>query len=168
MLVCIAIAAFGASRLSTPFVTLALGVSISLFAVTSLWREWPVLPERLDRPAQVMTGVASGVMGGISGVWAPPLVIYLSALRLDKEAFVRATGVLLGLGSVVLGVSYVANGLLTTRQAGLGFLLVFPALFGYGIGEKLRARLSGRAFQQTVLMFFLVMGLNLIRRAVTD
>ena len=165
MLTCIAIAALGAARLSAPFVTLVLGLAISLFAATSLWREWPALPARLDLPAQIVTGISCGVLGGISGVWAPPLVIYLSALRLDKDTFVRATGVLLGLGSVVLAISYGVNGLLTSRQAGLGLMLVLPALLGYALGERWRDRLSGRAFRQAVLLFFLVMGLNLVRRA---
>jgi len=89
MLVSIGCAAFGASRMSTPLVTLILGVSISLFAATSLWREWPILPTRFDRHAQIITGVVCGVLGGLTAVWAPPIVIYLSALRLDKDAFVR-------------------------------------------------------------------------------
>lgn len=165
MLVSIGCAAFGASRMSTPLVTLILGVSISLFAATSLWREWPILPTRFDRHAQIITGVVCGVLGGLTAVWAPPIVIYLSALRLDKDAFVRTTGVLLFLGSLILGISYGVNDLLTPRQASLGLLLVIPALLGYALGEKLRERLSGSAFRKTVLIFFLLMGLNLVRRS---
>ncbi len=165
MLIGIGLAAFGASRMSTPVITLILGLSISLFAATSLWREWPALPERFDRGAQVLTGLVCGLLGGISGVWAPPLVIYLSALRLDKEAFVGTTGVLLFLGSTILAISYGVNELLTTREASLGLMLVIPALLGYMLGEKLHERLSGSAFRKTVLVFFLLMGLNLVRRS---
>ena len=59
-----------------------------------------------------------------------------------------------------------ANGLLDGRQASLGLVLVVPALIGYSLGERMRARLDGDAFRRTVLLFFLAMGLNLIRRAV--
>lgn len=167
MSISIFIAAFGASQMPTPMITLILGLAISLFAATSLWRDWPAMPARLDRVAQVFTGLVCGVMGGVSGVWAPPLVIYLTALRVDKDTFVRATGVLLFLGSAILGASYALNDLLTLRNASLGLLLVVPALLGYVLGEKLRTRLSGPVFRKTVLLFFLLMGLNLVRRSVS-
>ena len=107
-----------------------------------------------------------GRSADLAGIWAPPIVVYLSAIRLDKDDFVRATGLLLALGSVVLAVSYAGNGLLNAPQALLGLGLVLPALLGYSLGERLRARLDGNGFRRAVLVFFLVMGLNLLRRAV--
>lgn len=165
MVLSIGVASLGAVHLSTSAVTLFLGLVITLFAATSLWREWPELPRRWDRAAQVVTGLVCGVLGGVSGVWAPPLVVYLSALRVDKEAFVAATGVFLLFGSVVIALSYSANGLLSAKQAGVGALLVMPALLGYWWGERLRERLSGPGFRRALLIVFLLIGLNLVRRA---
>lgn len=156
-----------ATRVPTPVVTLVLGGIITLFALVSLARELPRIPARLDRPAQVATGVAAGLMGGIAGVWAPPIIVYLNGIGLDKDGFVRASGLLLVLGSTILAASYAANGLLDARHAGAGLLLVAPALAGFSLGERLRARLSGEGFRRAVLAFFLVMGLNLVRRALT-
>lgn len=161
----IAVVALLAVAVPAALITLSLGIVITLFALTSLVQRVPALPARYDRPAQWAAGASAGVMGGLAGVWAPPIVIYLSAIRLDKEAFVRASGLLLLLGSVVLAASYAANGLLDARQAFTGLLLVMPALAGFALGERMRRRLGGEAFRRTVLLFFLVMGLNLIRRA---
>ena len=161
------IAAVGlfAARVPTPVVTLALGAAVSLFALVSLARELPRVPERLDGAAQLVAGLASGLMGGLAGVWAPPIVVYLHGIGLDKEGFVRASGLLLALGSATLAASYAANGLLDARHALAGLALVAPALAGFALGERVRARLSGIAFRRAVLLFFLVMGLNLVRRA---
>lgn len=163
---CVGIAAVAvlAASVPTDWVTLTLGLSITLFAVNGLVRGVPSLPARLDRPAQVVAGAVAGVMGGLSGVWAPPIVIYLSAIGLDKDAFVRASGLLLLLGSLVLAMGYASNGLLNARQATTGLALVVPALAGFALGERLRSRLAGEGFRRAVLLFFLVMGLNLIRR----
>jgi len=162
----IAVVALLAVRVPAAMITLSLGIVITLFAVTSLLRRIPALPARLDRPAQWTAGLSAGAMGGLAGVWAPPIVIYLSAIRLDKDDFVRASGLLLMLGSVVLAISYASNGLLDRHQALAGLLLVVPAMAGFALGERLRSLLGGEAFRRTVLLFFLAMGLNLIRRAV--
>jgi len=155
-----------AAQVSTALITLTLGGAITLFAISGLIGTVPRLPERFDALAQAGAGAAAGAIGGLSGVWAPPIVVYLSAIRLDKDAFVRASGMLLALGSVVLAIGHSIGGLLEPRQALLGLCLVVPALAGFGIGERLRARLDGDGFRRTVLLFFLVMGMNLIRRGV--
>ena len=163
----IALVAPFAARVPTPAVTLALGASIALFALVNLARELPRVPERLDRPAQAIAGAIAALMGGIAGVWAPPIIVYLNGIGLDKDGFVRATGLLLALGSTVLGAAYAANGLLGGSHALAGLALVVPALLGFALGERLRSRLSGLAFRRAVLVFFLVMGANLVRRALS-
>ena len=165
MSVGIGIVAPFAARVPTPVVTLVLGVTITLFAATSLARELPRIPARLDRAAQVSAGLAAGAMGGVAGVWAPPIIVYLHGIGLDKDGFVRATGLLLALGSAILAAGYAANGLLDGAHALAGLALVVPALVGFALGERLRARLSGATFRKVVLLFFLAMGLNLVRRA---
>lgn len=167
---CIGIAAVAllAVNVSTAVVTLMLGVVTVAFALVGLASRVPALPPRFDRSAQIGCGIASGVIGGLAGVWAPPVVIYLSSIRLDKDEFVAASGLLLFLGSVVLAASYATNGLLSGRQAMTGLALVVPALSGFALGERLRARLGGDGFRRAVLVFFLIMGMNLIRRSLID
>ena len=162
----IALVSLLAARVPVSVITLALGGAITLFALTGLLGTVPRLPERLDPLAQAVAGASAGALGGLAGIWAPPIVMYLSAIRVDKDTFVRASGLLLALGSVVLAVSYAVNGLLDGRQASLGLVLVVPALIGYSIGERVRARLDGDVFRRTVLLFFLIMGLNFVRRGV--
>lgn len=154
-----------ATAIAAPALSAVLGAVIVLFAVVNLWRSPPALPDRYDSAAQLLTGCAAGVMGGITGIWAPAIVIYLAARRLDTEDFVRATGLLLMVGSVVLFTGYWRAGIVTPDIARQSAFLVLPALLGFAIGERLRQRLSGPRFRQFVLLFFLLMGLNLIRRA---
>ena len=81
-------------------------------------------------------------MGGLTAVWAPPLAIYLAARQADKDEFVRASGLLILLGSLPLAASYVAQGLMTGWLALLSGAMILPALIGFTAGEALRARLS--------------------------
>jgi len=120
-----------------------------------------------DKQAQIASGVGAGVMGGLVSVWAPPILIYLTARRMPKEEFVATVGVILLLGSLVLFVSYQASGILSNSLLTVSSLLVIPSLVGFTAGETIRNRLSAQRFQRLLLWFFFLMGLNLIRRAVS-
>jgi len=61
---------------------------VTAYAVMSLWRLRLVIPPAHERWAGAMAGLCAGVIGGATSMFAPPLVIYLVALRLPKETFV--------------------------------------------------------------------------------
>jgi len=168
MTVFIATFAVFATAVSVSFMTLALGLVVTLFAVVNLLKDIPAIPAKYDSAAQVTAGISSGMIGGIAGVWSPPMMIYLSSRKLSKEQFVSTVGILLMLGSIALGMAYLYNGILSVSRSGLSAILVIPALIGFAAGERIRNRMSGDGFHRAVLIFFLLMGMNLIRRAVVD
>lgn len=145
---------------------LALGVVVILFALSNLFRHPPKLPPRWDKAAQLLTGTCAGILGGLTTIWGPPMVMYLLSKRLDKESFVMISGAILTAGSLPLMLSYAQSGFLTTQTISASLLLMLPALLGMFIGEKLRQRIDTERFVKLLLLVFLMLGLNLIRRAV--
>lgn len=142
-----------------------IGTSIVVFAGTSLARPLPALPDRLDRPAQVATGLAAGILGGLSAIWSPPMVSYLIVRRVDREEFVRATGLFIFIGSIPLAIGFWQTGLLDGQVAVISAWMILPVLLGFSIGEVLRQRMGAERFRRVVLWLFLIMGINLLRRA---
>jgi len=140
------------------------GVSIVIFAATSLIKLPPPLPPQWQTPAMIAAGVAGGVMGGLTGLWSPPLVILLLALRLDKADYVRAFGFLLVIGATPLLGGYLVNGLMTWELFAISLIMVIPTLMGFAVGERVRRNMDTARYQKAVLVFFLLMGLNLIRK----
>ena len=167
MLVTIGAVALLAPAVPPAYVALALGTVMVAFALSALLREPPPLPARFDARAQWLSGVLAGVFGGLAGVWAPPIIVYLGARRLPPEEFVETVGVLLFVGSVVLFAGYLANGMLDAATTAHSLLLTLPTLAGFALGESLRRRVSPARFRTLVLVFFLLMGLNLARRALS-
>lgn len=140
------------------------GIGIALFSGVNLIRRPPPLPARWERPAQVIAGIAAGLAGGLTGLWAPPMVILLLSLRIDKSEFVRASGLLLFLGGMPLMAGYAWNGLLTREIFLWSLAMLIPTFIGFSIGERVRRKMADARFQHAVLIFFLLMGLNMIRR----
>ena len=152
-------------RISTDNLIFILGCVVVLFATTSLFVRPPELPKQFDRVAQVVSATFCGVLGGLTAIWSPPMVIYFVASRLDKDEFVRASGILLFIGSVPLLIGYLQNGLMTGSLAVMSTAMTLPTIIGFAVGERIRHRLNAEKFQKLILFVFLLMGLNLIRRA---
>ncbi len=169
LLVCMLLFIAIFSQLSTAvpitFLTATLGAVVALYAASSLYKPVLKIPARYDRHAQIVTGMSAGVMGGMTGVWAPPILIYLTARGISKEQFVATTGLLLFLGSTMLFMGYWHGGVLGPSIVLVSCALLVPSMLGMVIGEQLRGRLSAQRFERALLWFFLLMGLNLIRRA---
>jgi len=51
---------------------------------------------------QLGFGIVSGVLGGVSSIWSPPVAMYLIARGIDKERFISATGFLFLVGALPL------------------------------------------------------------------
>jgi len=150
----------------TKYILLALGIVVVVFALSSLLRQPPPLPDHWDRPTQFIAGGLAGIMGGLTTIWSPPMVIYLIAKRLDKEEFVMVTGAVLTVGSLPLLLSYTQSGVLATDMLLQASLMTVPTLVGMRIGEAIRSRVNRELFVKMLLIVFLLLGLNLIRRAV--
>lgn len=140
-----------------------IGIVIILFVLSSLFVTPPPLPDRFDRAWQIVLGMLAGVLGGLTAIWGPPMVIYLLARRVKKEEFVRTTGLLISIGSVPLGLGLWREGLLSGSLALTSMAMIVPALVGFSLGETIRHRLPEAKFRTVLLLVFLAMGLNLVR-----
>lgn len=156
---------FIAATIETDVLVFVLGAIIVLFALTSLIYAAPRIPDRVDRFAQLLAGTLGGISGGLTTIWGPPMIIYLLGRAVEKEEFVRATGVLLIAGSVPLTIGYFLNGLMDFETAKVSAFMLVPVLLGFAIGEKIRSRFSTVFFQKLILYVFLLIGLNLLRRS---
>jgi len=154
-----------AARASTQALTAGIGIMVVLWTLTSFIGSPPKMPAHLDRPVQFFAGAVSGLMGGLTAIWSPPMVIYLLSIRCEKEDFVRFTGFLILCGTIPLSIGYVLNGLLDKQLALASCLMIVPTLLGFTIGESIRKFMSVEQFQKAVLLLFFLMGLNLIWRA---
>ncbi|KAB7614331.1 sulfite exporter TauE/SafE family protein [Amylibacter sp. SFDW26] len=151
-------------QVSVGILQTCVGLAMVVFSLTSLFGSVPVLNEKYNTPAQLISGAASGILGGLTAIWSPPLVVYLMSLRLDNNIMIKTLGVMFAVQSFFLVAGFTVSGELTPRLALIGILMLIPTFAGMYFGEKQRARMNMAQFTRAFLILFLLLGLNLMRR----
>ena len=149
-----------------PILLVSVGISMTIFALSSLFSFIPEISAKYDKAAQITAGIIGGILGGLTAIWGPPLAIYLMAHRMEKDQFIQTLGVMFSIQSVFLLAGFVVSGELTAPLAITGAALLVPTFIGMYLGEKLRKRMDTVQFTKAFLCVFLLLGLNLIRRGI--
>ena len=118
-----------------------------------------------NKKATIGFGVLAGFVGGMSGVWGPPTVAYLTALDTEKSEQIRVQGVVYGLGALLLLVGHIGSGIFTWSIAPFSAMLVIPAVIGVWVGTQICKKVDQPMFRKATLVVLLIAGCNLIRRA---
>ncbi|WP_300515935.1 sulfite exporter TauE/SafE family protein [Aliiroseovarius sp.] len=143
---------------------IAIGLPVVLFSVMQLvgWRP-NLRPENRMRDEAAIAGFA-GFFGGMSGVWGPPTVAYLTAIDTPKAEQMRVQGVIYGLGAVVLVAAHLRSGVFSAHTAPLSVLMLAPALIGMAVGTWAHDRMDQALFKRLTLVVLVLAGLNLLRK----
>lgn len=142
-----------------------LGGPIVLFALVQL----AGVPLRLNvhrrRRAEWTSGAVAGLYGGISGIWGPPVMVYLISVDTDKYDMVRVLGVVFLVGAVALIGGHLVSGVANAQTLGFSALLIAPAMVGLWLGYVVQDRLDAAQFRRWTLIMLVLTGLNLLRQA---
>ena len=164
-LVCLALSAQLVALVDDRTLFLMIGIPVLLFAAASLFGCQPRLSPQ-NRLAEGLVGAVSGFIGGLSGIWGPPTVMYLTAIGMEKRSHVQTQGVIYALGALALMGAHLASGILTFGRLPLGIALLVPAIGGMLIGQRIQDRIDQVQFRRLVLAVLLVAGANLVRKGV--
>lgn len=146
-----------------------LGIVVSLTAALQLagWRpEAPVEPRRRNA-LEYATGTAGGVIGGLTGVWGPPVLFYLISRATPKTEQIRCQGIVFFLGSVVLVGAHLKSGVVNAATLPFSVLMLVPMVLGMALGLRAQDGMDQERFRRWTLVVLCVAGLNLLRQGVT-
>jgi uncharacterized membrane protein YfcA len=143
---------------------IVIGALLSVFAVTDLMQLRFTVDPRHEKLAGVAVGGLGGVLGGVSSVMGPPIIMLLVSLRLGKEQFVGTIATIYLFAGVMMTVAFASYGVLDARQLLWSALATIPLLAGLLLGTLVRRAVSEDAFRRLLMLLLLCIGLNLLRR----
>lgn len=141
-----------------------LGFVMISYAILALSQPDIRIPARWQGPLKVPTGLANGILTGLTGSQVMPLFPFMLGLNLEPARLVQAINLAVLVASATLAVGLTMNGIMTTELFVLSVAAVGPALAGTFVGAKLRKRLPSKWFRQIVLLVLALMGFAMLVR----
>jgi uncharacterized membrane protein YfcA len=142
-----------------------LGLLISALAISGLLGASPRIPARWERFAGPVAGFIAGIVGGMTTMFGPIVTAYVAHLGLDKNRLVAATSLIyMASGGFLVG-ALAVQGTMTVHGFTISLLAAVPVLAGTALGARLRHRTDEKLFEKVLLIFLLLLGLNMLRRA---
>ncbi|GAA3860899.1 sulfite exporter TauE/SafE family protein [Celeribacter arenosi] len=164
LLVVIVLSAQLVTILPDSAVFLSLGIAVIALSALLMRGFTFYVPREKRGPYDIGIGALSGLIGGISGIWGPLTIAYLTATDTPKKTQIRVTGVIFASGAIVLFLAHLRSGVLNAATLPLSAALVLPALLGMGAGQLVQDRLDQVRFRRVTLVVLMIAGLNLLRR----
>jgi len=141
------------------------GFAVLTFAVSAHFSRQFQLGRKAERWLLVPVGLLGGLLGGMTTFFGPPIIMFLFALKLDKDEFVGIISTLYLCAGVSLAILLGLVGAMGPQEYLWSSVAAAPLFLGVLIGQWLRTRISLDAFRRGLLLILVVVGIRLIYRA---
>jgi uncharacterized protein len=152
------------TRVDQAPISIFVGVLVALFVLSQAFSLRISVTEKTESRLKPVIGVLSGFLGGVSGIFGPPLLSFLVALKMPKEEFMCAVGLIYLMGIFPLFGTLISNGVISAADGWVSLAACIPLSIGGFLGAWMRNRVSQTVFQRVVLVMLFIVALNLIRR----
>ncbi len=142
------------------------GVAVIAFALLQGSRFRLHLPERMVKPAGLLFGGASGLIGGVSSFFGPMLITYLISIRgLAKNQFVNTISFLYVSAVLPWAVTLYLYGILDDQLLLYSAFATLPVTLGLLVGQRIRGHISEARFQYLIIGILVISGMSMLWRA---
>ena len=136
-----------------------LGACLAAYGVVGLMGWQPKQPGGTwDKPLALLTGITTGLITGVTGVFVLPAVLYLQSLDLRKQEMAQALGLSFTTSTLALGLLLAIQGHLTMRSSLDSAVVIIPALLGMAAGQIVRGAMSEALVRRCFFIGVLLLG----------
>ncbi|HEX3881667.1 MAG TPA: sulfite exporter TauE/SafE family protein [Stellaceae bacterium] len=110
-------------------------------------------------------GLGSGVIGGMSAMFGPPMIAYLVGLGTEPDSFVKQMAIFAFTAALAMLLALGGSGTLSGLDLLVSAAAIVPIQIGMAIGRWLRRRIKPGLFRALVLVILAAGGIDLLHRA---
>ena len=158
----VAVGALSIRAIDGQTLMLGLGIVVMAFVALDMAQLRLTVPAPFERLSGAVAGFVAGLFGGLTGVFAPPMVLHLLGLHLDRTAYISAVAILWTAAAALITLAFGAVDLLTVPLAIVAIGLLLPMAAGMGIGRLIRLRLNPVWFRRAIAAGLFIAALRLI------
>jgi uncharacterized membrane protein YfcA len=149
------------AHLDPAYVRRAVGVLLVVYSLYGIWRP-KVSVLRTNPPADGAIGFVNGVLGGLTGLAGPIVVIWCQLTGVPRHAQRAIFQPVILAAFVMTAIGLGIGGAITRDVLVLFALGVFPVAAGIWAGLHLYGRLDEAGFRRVILLLLLLSGIALL------
>lgn len=134
-----------------------LGIILVLIAVFFILLKGKIRIKNNAKNA-MLAGAISGILGGLSNISGPPLVIYFLSSIEDKKKFHASLQFIFAISGTVSLLTHIYYGNLTMDAIKLSYFGTIAVIFGTSIGLHIFNRISKEFLSKSIYGFMILMG----------
>ena len=140
-------------------ISIAIGITIIIFAYINFkgFKINEILV--FNKLFGLLYGLFSGVIGGMTTVLGPLMIIYLVSLNFSKERFSQNVSFLVFATLIPLYIMFFIYQKVVINDFLVTFLAMIPAMFMQYLGLKIRDKIPQKTFKNLTLIFLSFVGL---------
>jgi hypothetical protein len=144
---------------------LIIGIAFLFLAMLLLCLPRVRISPRTARWSGPFVGLGSGVLGGMSAIFGPPMIAYLVSSGVAPDTFVKHMAILAFTAAVTMITVLGTSGAMSGGDFAMSALAVIPIQLGMPLGRWLRSRISPNLFRILVLVVLAASGIDMLRKA---
>ena len=142
------------------------GIAVIAFAILQASHYRLHLSDAAVRPAGLIFGGASGLIGGVCSFFGPMLIVYLISIRgLSKNQFVSSISFLYVSAVVPWAITLYLFDILDQKLLVYSAFATIPVTLGLLLGQRIRRHISDARFQYLIIAILVVSGISMLWRA---
>ena len=142
---------------------LTMGFPILIFTLLQIFKIKLKIFNNNQTINEIFFGFFAGFFGGLTGTWGPPTVSFFLTQNLDRKLQLRSQGIIYFFGSITFIIGYTNTQLFTLSALAFSTMLLFPAILGVFIGNRLSKKIDNKRFIMLTQLLLLLASINLIR-----
>jgi uncharacterized membrane protein YfcA len=142
-----------------------IGTTLILMTVTLRYRPSLQIKPAQEKWTSPAAAAVGGLLGGFTGIYGPPFMIYLASLRMKKGEFVAAISQYFVAGNIGLTVGLLTFGGAGASDLALSAAATVPAYAGLWLGQRVHAMLDESRFSALLYVVYLATGASFLVRA---
>jgi uncharacterized membrane protein YfcA len=117
------------------------------------------------RAAKTVFGLAAGILGGLTNVMAPVLIVYALESRYSKNALIQASNMCFLSGKIIQLILFSAHGSFGVRELSTSVIMILFVVLALAVGVQIRKRIHVVVYMKILRAFLLILALSLLYKA---
>ena len=143
------------------WILLITAISLTLYSVIALSGYHIRIKEESRITSAALTGSIAGFIGGGTSLYGWPLVIYTSALNLNKRDFISTISAIYLIAHLYFMATLYFQNMLTKQTMIFSFLASIPVFVGIFIGQVFNKKINQKHFYKLIQLLILIGGIIL-------